>query len=152
LYAGDDYCSVQLGEVPYLHSLYNTAKLKGRADLERFPYLKDRVWNPGCFDDADSNEKATFFLSQSWPDRVNAGFPLRAVFVPQITGEPDSRLGDCPQGAALLAVAASTIAQLPTAGAEDLDRLGQLVERLPLYTLYLGTDLAQIPGLIQSVL
>ena len=83
---------------------------------------------------------------------MSSGFPLRAILVPCITGERDTRLGECSEAQALVALSASTIAQLPMAGSQDLDRLGTLVARLPRYKLYLGTDLEQIPAVVRSVL
>jgi coenzyme PQQ synthesis protein D (PqqD) len=150
-YAGDDYCVVELKNPPQLHSLYNTAKLKSKADVDRFPDLRDRVWNPDALS-SDTGDKATFFLAQWWPTQMSAGFPLRAVLVPRITRERDTRLGECTEAQALLALAASSVAQLPMAGVDDLDRMGAIVEQLPRYTLYLGTDIAQVPGVIQSLL
>ncbi len=149
-YAGDDYCAVKTEGDPYLHSLYSTAKLKGPQDLDRFPHLRERVWNPDCF--SKNGDKATFFLSQWWPEKLIQGFPLRAILVPQVTGQRDTELAECSEAQALLALSASTVAQLPMAGAPDLGRLGDLVARLPRYMLYAGTDLTQIPRVIQSVL
>jgi Coenzyme PQQ synthesis protein D (PqqD) len=150
-YAGDDYCAVELQDAPYLHSVYSSGKLKGPRDLDRFPALRDYVWNPDCFA-KNNGDKATFFLSRWCPRGMSSGFPLRAILVPLVTGERDTHLGECSEAQALLAISASTIAQLPMAGSRDLGRLGDLVARLPRYMLYLGTDLAQIPAAVQSVL
>ncbi len=153
-YAGDDYCAIAPADgaqPPYLHSLYSTGKLKGDADLDRFPVLREHLWDPGYLG-RGNGVKATFSLCKLWPERLRAGFPLRAVLAPRITGGNDTRLADCSESQALLALAASTIAQLPMAGAEDLDRLGDLVAGLPCYTIELGTDLSQIPKVIQSIL
>jgi coenzyme PQQ synthesis protein D (PqqD) len=150
-YAGDDYCLVEQKSSPYLHSLYSTAKLKGRQDFDRFPDLRDQVWNPECFTD-DSGDKATFFLSKAWPHKMTSGFPLRAVLVPNVTGRRDTELRECSEAEALLALSASTLAQLPMAGAQDLQRLGDVVAQLPRYILYLGTDRTQIPAVIRSLL
>jgi hypothetical protein len=149
-YAGDDYCAVQTEGPPYLHSLYSTAKLKGPQDLDRFPHLRGRVWNRDWF--TKNGDKATFFLTEWWPEQMSQGFPLRAVLVPHVTGQRDTELGECSEAQALLALSASTVAQLPMAGAPDLDRLGNLVSGLPRYMLYAGTDLAQIPRVISSIL
>lgn len=150
-YAGDDYCAVELGATPHLHSVYSSAKLKGLKDFDRFPDLMDYVWNPECFA-KNNGDKATFFLSKWYPGGMSSGFPLRAILVPSITGERDTRLGECSEAQALVALSASTIAQLPMAGSQDLERLGTLVARLPRYKLYLGTDLEQIPAVVRSVL
>jgi hypothetical protein len=150
-YAGDDYCVVETKAAPHLHSLYSTAKLKGPEDLDRFPHLREHVWNPDCLT-KNNGDKATFFLSEWWPEKVSPGFPLRAVLVPRIALQRDTELGECSEAHALLALSASTLAQLPMAGPEDLQRLGNLVAQLPRYTLYLGTDITQIPAVIRSVL
>ncbi len=150
-YAGDEYCAVQLEGAPYLHSVYSSGALKGWKDLDRFPDLVEHVSNPDCFA-KNNGDKAIFFLSQRWPGSMSCGFPLRAILVPYITGERDTRLGKCSEVHALLAISPATMAQLPMAAAKDLERLGDLVTRLPRYRLYLGTDLAQIPAVIQSVL
>jgi hypothetical protein len=150
-YAGDDYCAMEMAAAPYLHSLYNTAKLKGPEDLDRFPHLRDRVWNPNCFAN-NTGDKATIFLSQWWPDRMSSGFPLRAILIPRITGQNATELGECSEIQALMALSPSTVALLPMSGQEDLERMGDLVSKLPRYMLYVGTDVAQIPKVIQSIL
>ena len=37
LYASDDYCLIRTDTEPFVYSIYNTAKLRGDLDLERFP-------------------------------------------------------------------------------------------------------------------
>jgi len=150
-YAGDDYCLLEQTATPYLHSLYNSAKLKSQHDFTRFPNLKEHVWNRECLN-SDNGDKATFFLSQIWPQKMSRGFPLRAVLVPKVTGQRDTELGECSEGQALLALSASTVAQLPMAASGDLQRLGEVVAKLPRYVLHLGTDLTQIPAVIRSLL
>lgn len=150
-YAGDDYCLLEQQTTPYLHSLYNSAKLKSQHDFARFPHLKEHVWNRECLN-SENGDKATFFLSQIWPQKMSRGFPLRAVLVPQVTGRRDTELGECSEAQALLALSASTVAQLPMAGSDDLQRLGDVVAKLPRYVLYLGTDLTQIPAVIRTLL
>jgi len=125
--------------------------LKGLKDFDRFPDLMDYVWNPDCFA-KNNDDKATFFLSKWYPGQMSRGFPLRAILVPRITGERDTRLEECSEAQALLALSANTIAQFPMAGSQDLERLGDLVARLPRYMLDLGTEPAQIPAVIRSVI
>jgi hypothetical protein len=150
-YAGDDYCAVEIASPPRLHSLYNTAKLRGPEDLNRFPHLRGRAWNPDCLTD-NSGDKVTFFLSQWWPDQVQSDFPLRAILIPRITGERGTELAECSTIEALLALSPSTVALLPMSGQGDLDRIGELLSGLPRYVLRVGTDLSQIPKAIQSIL
>jgi hypothetical protein len=148
LYASDDYCMVGLEPRPEVFSLYNTCKLVGDADLARFPGLADRVWNR----QRTGEDKATIFLHEQWPELVTTGFPLKAILVPRVTGLRDTRLAPCRGMDALVAVAPSTMAQLPSSDGQDLARLKRLVQSLPAYTLEVGTDLKQIPATILELL
>ena len=147
-YAGDDYCLVELGAAPRVHSLYNTCKLIGDGDLQRFPGLAERVWNTRRTGD----DKATIFLREHWPEQVSAGFPLRAILILRVTGERATRLRPARGMDALAAIGPSTIAQLPASDASDLRRLKEFAGSLPAWFLEVGTDLPQIPATIQELL
>jgi len=149
-YAGDDYCALDSNDPIRVHSLYNTAKLLPQ-DMDRFPDLRQRIWNPQALVE-NSTDKATFFLGDVMPERMSAGFPIRAVLIPRVSNERDTRLEPCGPGAALAAIAPSTVAQLPTATQADMDRMAAIVARLPTYVLHLGSDLTQIPAVVQSLL
>jgi len=150
LYAADDYCLTRPGDAQ-VFSLYNTAKLKGPEDLTRLPEMSGRSFNEDSFEHGGVG-KGTFNLSGVWPERMAAGFPLRAILMPTVTGKVDSRLEPCSPAEALLALAPSTVAQLPFSGQEDCLRLAALADKVPAYRLYLGSDLAQIPALIGELL
>jgi hypothetical protein len=149
-YASDDYCMSGTGKngEGRVHSLYNTAKLRGDEDLARFPKLAERVWNPV----REGEDKATIFLQDCRPEKLIAGFPLRAILVPHVAGVRDTTLGPCSAKDALLALAPTTLAQLPDSGSEDMQRMVRLVRTTPCYRLQLGTDLRQIPEAIERVL
>jgi len=147
LYAGDDYVLVS-SPPGHVHSLYNTCKLVGDADVERFPGLAGRIWNTV----RGGGDKPTVFLDEHWPERISAGFPLRAIVVVRITGRPESRIVPARGMEALAAIAPSTMAQLPLSGAADLRFIKDLLECLPLRTLEAGTELRQIPAAVQDLL
>jgi hypothetical protein len=150
LYAGDDYCSLESNPEVYVHSLYNTAKLLPH-DLDRFPELRQKVWNPQSLVE-NSSDKATFFLGNLMPERMSSGFPLRAILLPRVTGGTDTHLTPCGPAAALAAIAPSTVAQLPNSVQADMDRMVAIVSKLPAYILNLGSDLVQIPEVVRSLL
>jgi hypothetical protein len=150
LYAADDYCLTR-PEDAQVFSLYNTAKLKGPEDLTRLPEMSGKSFNEDSFEHGGIG-KGTFNLSEVWPERVAAGFPLRAILLPTVTDKVNSRLEPCSPAKALLALAPSTVAQLPFSGQADCLRLGALADKLPAYRLYLGSDLGQIPTLIRELL
>jgi hypothetical protein len=150
LYAGDDYCLAD-PKSGFLYSLYDTGKLKGPDDLQRIPEVAGRSRNPDGFEQGGDG-KAIFFLSDVWPDRVTRGFPLKAILIPRVSGEPGSSLEPCPPEDVLMALLPSTIAQLPSSGPADCERIAAFAASLPAYILHLGTDLEQIPPLVRKVL
>lgn len=150
LYAGDDYCAVSCGSPLYVHSLYNTAKLLPR-DLDRFPELRTRIWNPQALAE-NSLDKAVFFLADVLRERISLGFPLRAVLMPRVTPQTDTSLTPCGPGAALAALAPTTVAQLQNTGQPDMDRIAAIVSQVPAYILNLGSDLTQVADVVRSAL
>ena len=140
-FAGDDYCLAD-PRTGYLYSLYNSSKLKGTEDLKRLPDLAGLSRNLDSFQNGGFG-KAIYFLSDIWSDRLSSGFPLRAIMLPSVTGSVDSSLELCSPADALMAMMPSTVAQLPAADQSDSDRIAALIERLPAYRLYLGSDIRQ---------
>lgn len=149
LYAGDDYCLTRPGD-GHVYSLYNTAKLKGPDDLTRLPEMSGRSFNVDSFEHGGVG-KGAFILSGIWPERMTAGFPLRAILLPTVTDKVDSRIESCSPGDALLALAPSTVAQLPLSGRADAMRLAELSEKVPAYRFYLGSDLEQVSTLVKEL-
>ncbi len=144
VYASDDYCLVSTDPEPYVYSLYNTAKLKGEADLERFPHLAPLVNNR----DRMETEKAMLFLHQHHPSKIVSGFPIKMVLIPRITGQRGTSVRPTTAGAALRALAPSTIFQLAGSGQIAFQTMSSLVKQVPCYSLELGTEVAQIPKVI----
>jgi hypothetical protein len=147
-YASDDYCLVATAPTPYVYSLYNTAKLRGVADLQRFPHLVPKMSNA----DRLETEKAMIFLDEHYPDKVIAGFPIQAILLPCVTEQTETTLKKATAGAALAALAPSTLFQLPGAGKMALQTMSKLVRQVPCYTLELGSDLSKIPNVILALL
>ena len=149
-YASDDYCMVGSsgGKRSEVYSLYNTAKLVGDSDVAKFDGLASHVWNPS----RQPNETVTIFLTESFPQKLIPHFPLKAILVPQITGQPDTRIEPCGEGAALMALGPSSLAQLPSSGPGDLKQIAQLIRSVPCFRIKLGTCLEQIPRVIEQLL
>jgi hypothetical protein len=147
-YASDDYCLVSTTPEPYVYSLYNTGKLKGEVDLERFPQFIPQLYNRDRLND----EKAMVFVHKYYPEKLISGFPLRAILIPQVTGKPDTQLIQATAGQALSALAPSTILQLPGATQTALKTMSGLVRKVPCYHLKLGTEITQIPQVIYQFL
>jgi hypothetical protein len=146
-YAGDDYTMVTIHPRPWVHSLFSSGKLDPE-NLWRVPHLEPAVSNAEHL----ATEKAVVFVDQHFPDRPIDGFPLRAIVLPTITGEPRTRAVPTSRAAALAALAPSTVFQLHTAGGEALQYMARLVREVPAYVLELGSDVSEIPDVILALL
>jgi len=146
-YAGDDYCLVNANGTGDIYSLYNSAKLTP-AHIRHFPALLAAISNQHEL----GTEKALVYLQQLVPERMVNELPLTAIFVPQITGRTETTVTRATQSAALRALAPSSLFQLPGTGPAEFLLLADLVGKVPCYTLELGTDLEQIPGVMRHVL
>ncbi len=145
-YAGDDF--VLLGRAPLrAHCLYSTAKLTREAE-GWFPRLAAAVSNR----ERSEDEKALLFVQQWAPGKLIEGFPIKALLVPKVTGQRETRLVRCGGGEALRALAPTTLFQLPGTGPASFELLGAIVREAPAYRLELGTEMAGIPRAILKLL
>jgi hypothetical protein len=148
LYASDDYCLVKTDPEPFVYSVYNTAKLRGDLDLKRFPHLAQLVSNKSRLE----NDKAVLFLQQHFPEKVCRGFPIKAILLPILTDRQETRIRGVTAGEVLMALAPSTLFQLPGANTGAIKTMSKLAHRVPGYVLELGTDIAKIPEPILGLL
>lgn len=147
LYAGDDHVLLSGGPAPFVHSVYNSAKLD--ADhMRRLPHLLPAVSNP----ERSDAEKALIFLHEHFRKGIANGFPLRAILLPHVTGLPKTRLRTASPATGLAALAPSTILQLSEAGPRDFHEIARVVKQVPCYTLELGTDVREVPGVVLRLL
>jgi hypothetical protein len=148
LYAGDDYSLLGATPQPHVHSLYSSAKLKGISDFEHFSHLLPLVANRGRIDE----QKALIFLDESYREKLTAGFPLRAILVPKMSGKSETTCVLSTPMAALKALAPSTLLQLPGFGKETMASLSALVRQVPTYTLHAGTRMRGISHSVKALL
>jgi hypothetical protein len=148
-YAGDDYCAIANNPVPYIHSLYHTAKLKSRVDFQkRFPQLLSKVSNL----DRLETEKAILFLNEDYPKKIISGFPLRSILMPRVTGCDRTQLHRASAMQMLRAIAPSTLIQLAGTSQSSLTFLADLVKQVPCYILEVGKNIETIPNVILELL
>ena len=145
LYAGDDYVAVSDAD-RLVYSLYSSGKLEpGHAT--RLPHLP----RPAISGDGSEDEKAVFFVQDRFADRIVESFPLRAVLAPRIGGDT-TRMIPLDGGAALRALAPSTLLQLHPAEPAAFGRMARLVGRVPTFQFELGPEIAAIPSAIERLL
>lgn len=128
-YAADDYCFVS----KEVWSLYTSAKVDWKT-LKKLPHL-----NPPP---ETNEEKALLFLYPTWKERLVAHFPLRAIFIPRIAQE--TKLIPCSAAEALIALAPSTMFQLPRASKRAFETMANLTRSIPAYYLNLGPNIPEV--------
>ena len=146
-HAGEDYVLLAGGHAPFVHSLYHTAKVVPE-QLWRVPHLEPWVSNRARLD----LEKAVVYLKEGFAEKLIAGFPLRAILLPRITGQRETQVVPATPRECLDALVPSSFVQLPGLGRDGLQLMVQTVQTLPSFVLELGTDLTRIPPVIASVL
>ena len=130
LYAGDDHCLLEPGPLPFVHSIYSSAKLAADR-LDKLPSLRTAA----AAVESQGAEKAIIFLGKHKRAGVSAGFPVRAVFAPRVTGRTGTSLTPLSPIAALRALAPSTIFETADAGPFEFEAMTGLVKRVPSFTL-----------------
>jgi len=141
-YVADDYCVLSVAGAPHAHALYSSAKL-ARSQLDR---LAPGAQSEPC------DDKEVVFLAGAFRAKLLAGFPIRAVLAPRITGRARTTVADVSPGEAMRALAPSSLFQLGGARQRRLAAIARLVRTVPCYRLDLGTDLDAIPDVICDLL
>ena len=146
-YLSDDYIAVQATEGPVIaHSLYHSAKVT-KHGLTLFPELHASVWNK----DFGEREKAIMFVNDIVPEQTKRTATLKAVLIPRI-GPGPTRLVPASKIQALVAIAPTTLLQLPLAETDKMGAFKSILEKVPCYFLELGPDIRGIPNVITSFL
>lgn len=144
----DDYCVLEPNEDgATVHALYSSAKANDDT-LARLGLSPDLVENP----DREPGDKAVIFLYRHFPERLVQRAPLRAVLVPTVTGERESRLVAESPAAAMAALGPSTLLQLPGTGPSTMGALARVVRSVPCFRLEAGTDPAGVSTAIAELL
>jgi hypothetical protein len=147
LYVSDDYCLVTAEPEPAVYSVFNSAKVDPD-NISRVHKAMPARANTLNRDE----EKMLFFLYPGFAGQISAGFPLRAILLPRITGRANSSLSPASHMDGLKSLVISTMCQFPGAGKTALDILQGIVGKLPCYYLDFGTETEQVPELIMELL
>lgn len=146
-YAGDDFCLVSSAPSPHLYSLYNSGKVEAK-NLGYFPYLEKSLGNAEYLEQEDPR----FFLYPEFASKLSAGFPLKVILLPRVTGRKETTLKKTSAAEVLLMLAPSTILQLPETGGAAFKNLAQIAKQVPGYILELGSDRSLIAPAISELL
>lgn len=147
-YLGDNDVLVEAEPAPFAHGLYCSAKLEAGHLRRALPHLAPLLATAGAW----NGDKGLFYVDRCPGHRLSAGFPLRAVLLPRVTGAPRAAATRVPAAQGLLALAPSTIFQLPGARQDRLSHLARMLERVPTFTLDLGPNLDSVAPAILGLL
>ena len=100
------------------------------------------IWNGDRLGE-EREEKAVAFVDHT-PGAVVGSLPLKMVIVPRISGNQHTTVSQLSSGGAFLALAPSTIIQMPGAREHELAAMGALVRQVAVTGLELGSDLSTI--------
>lgn len=141
---GDDYCAMD-PRTGIAHSLYNTVKLKAEADVERFRALESFMRHMERVGEGDDRQRSMVFLHPHFPGAMTSSLPVRAILVPQVTGEPGTSIVRASAGAALMALAPGTMLQLAGNERDAFRSMVGLVRGIPTFRILLGARIDGIP-------
>jgi hypothetical protein len=137
---GDDACLVDPDPTPRAFSVYGRAKLEPDA-AEKLPQLAalavDRHAEQVLLDPGDL---------------LAASAPLRAILVPHVTGERETRVVPLPPADALHVLVPSSMLEGGGIGGGTLQTMGRLVRALPCFRLELGHDLDGVVATVRATL
>ena len=115
--------------------------------LANLPSLSHSVSSPDGW--RDPQGKILLDLHRFFPNRLRKELALRAILLPRV---PKERIGSgrnrfipVGAGAAVRALAPSTLFQLPGAGPNNFRMIAALTNRLPCFQLELGREVAGVP-------
>jgi hypothetical protein len=130
-----------------VHSLYNSGKVIPD-NLFRLPLLIPYIDNANM----PADEKSIFYLASVFPEQMMTQFPLRATFVPSLTGKIESQLVPISPIQAMQALAPSTLMQEADPTPREFEKIARIAKTLPCYRLDTGTALDQLTQLIKDFL
>jgi len=146
-FVGDDYVMLTHNPVPVAHSLYSSAKMHTDFLGQTLPHWANKV---GA--EIGLERKSVLFLQDIAPRQLCAALPIHAIVVPKVTRDAQPSLMPLTSSEGLLALAPSSIYQLPGARRRALDFFSGFVRDLPVYALYTGGDPSMATGLLKHCL
>lgn len=144
---GDDLVMLTNDPQPVVNSLYNSAKLLPD-NLRRFDDLSLSV-NPTL---PRNPEKETYFLFPKFAEKLAMQRPLKAILLPRVSGETQTSLVSATQAEAWHAIVPVTLTLLGGTRPENIQSIVEIIKRVPVYRLNLGSDRSGIAPVIRRVL
>ena len=146
-YAADDYCILELGVWPCVHSIYSSGKADA-ASIAMLPRLAE-AFHASLI---DQQGKSVIFIAQHASQAILRSFPLRAIVAPKIVSGFACNAEVLPPGEALRALAPSTLFQSPGDRMQSFARMSALIRNIPCWRLYVGGDPSAAQPLLEAII
>jgi hypothetical protein len=146
-YVGDDYVLLTSTPVPTAHSLYHSAKIHTAFLRQTMPHWQDRVAG-----EIGPERKSLLFVHECLPHQMRDRLAICGVVQPKVTAAVNSRISPQPPSLGVLAIAPSTMYQLPEARQTTLSFFADWMQNVPTAKLDLGSDLASAPRELLTLL
>ena len=144
-FVGDNYVLVSSEDSPVVHAVYANVKLRDGT----FELMPDLIAKLGRREGSD--EKLVVDVRRHWPTQLQSGLQVRAIAVVSIASSGPTRTVAASPVEALLALAPTTVYQLPRNG-DVLRPMAELVRQVPVFRLELGPEPASSPDAIRDLL
>lgn len=146
-YISDDYTLVTIAPNPVAERLYGSAKMRTEFLPTALP-----GWSLRAVRTIGPERKSMFLVDQFAATQLVSRLELTALCVPRIADRESAAVEPLAAKNALLALAPSSLYQLPGARRPAFEFLRRLVQSLPAYTLWLGRDVASGPRALAGLL
>ena len=148
-YLGDDFIGLAAGEDDSFvgYSLYSSALIHP-GHMRLYPALV-AACRPGHYAD---EEKSVVDFGRIGKGQLASEVGIDAIILPRVVRREDTDFRPASARDALLALAPSSLLLLPGGGPGAMNRLGDLVSRVPAYWLELGADVRQIAPQVRALL
>jgi hypothetical protein len=144
----DDKCLARLDPAPQAFAAFSSGKIKTDM-LARLPHFREKLRG---WDDHVKAGKGLVFLHPDYAGRLITTFPIKALVIPQVTGQAQAALRPLPPGDAFRVFGPSTVIWLPGAEADNYRFTAELTRWLPCYRLDLALDPARNMAAVQNLL
>lgn len=151
-YLGDDYCLLSVDPVATVHSLHSSAKLHvatwDLADDGPFAPVRDHLLRQPV----SPEEKAVVDLASRAAGSLVEDAPVRCVAAVRVGHGVATRISDASRVEVMMALAPSSLIQIPGVGSPSLAAMVEAVRQVPVCRIDLGTDRAEVVWAMRRLL
>ena len=143
-FVSDDYTLITASGPLRAMPLYTIVAL--REDMyQRFPQLGQPILEE---DGSFRGGKPQFHVP---PERFSPSLDIQAIIMPKITGDTEPSIAPVPPGKVMTQLIHSTITQIESRRDTALiQQMAQRLSALPIYEMYMSTDLTKNPAFLRS--